>query len=242
MPVRRDRSILEAARRERGLTQEAVARRAGTTQSTLSAYERGAKSPTLAVTERILASLGYELTLQEPVTFHEVRFHSGTGTAHVPDRLWRLEPAECFAPVTLPVSNERQTFDMSDHQRRAEAYTWLLLHGSEDLLFDHVDGALLVDHWAQIAGSLDPAIRRAWAPLIGRAITDIVDAYLIASLRAGRPKRRLPLGRRGRLALIERLAARGLDPDKIRTLLQRRMDAQPLRRPSSRNPWADRWR
>jgi len=61
------RSLLETARGSRGLTQEAVARRSGTSQPTLSAYERGTKSPTLAVVERILHTLGYDLGLQPRV-------------------------------------------------------------------------------------------------------------------------------------------------------------------------------
>ncbi|MGH3998356.1 MAG: helix-turn-helix domain-containing protein, partial [Pseudonocardiaceae bacterium] len=59
------RSLLEAARVARGLTQQALARRSGTTQPTLSAYERGAKSPTLGVLDRILASLDFELGLND---------------------------------------------------------------------------------------------------------------------------------------------------------------------------------
>lgn len=66
------RSLLEAARLAQGLTQEAVARRSGTSQPTLSAYEPGTKSPTLAVVERILHTLGYDLGPNPRVTFRDV--------------------------------------------------------------------------------------------------------------------------------------------------------------------------
>src|SRR5690242_9582999 len=94
------RSLLEVARVARGLTQEAVARRSGTSQPTLSAYERGTKSPTLAVAERILHSLGFDLGLQPRVTFREVHGERG-GTYLVPDQLWRVDPPACFAPIDV---------------------------------------------------------------------------------------------------------------------------------------------
>lgn len=45
-----DRSyLIEWARRSRGMTQIELAEKAGTSQATLSAYERGLKSPSLKV-------------------------------------------------------------------------------------------------------------------------------------------------------------------------------------------------
>lgn len=40
-------SLIEIARRAAGLTQVELAKRAGTSQATLSAYERGLKTPSL---------------------------------------------------------------------------------------------------------------------------------------------------------------------------------------------------
>ena len=97
------RSLLEAARVARGLTQDAVARRSGTSQLTLSAYERGAKSPTLAVAVRIL---------------------------------------------------------------HTDAYAWLLQLGDEEQLFTHLEGALLVDAWPDVAPRLSAVLRRQWEPLL----------------------------------------------------------------------------
>ena len=72
------RSLLEIARASRGLTQDAVARRSGTSQPTLSAYERGTKLPTLAVVERILHALGYEPGLYPQAAFRDI----GDGDGH----------------------------------------------------------------------------------------------------------------------------------------------------------------
>ena len=135
------RSLLEVARVARGLTQEAVARRSRTSQPTLSAYERGTKSPTLAVVERILHSLGFELGLQPHVSFREVHRERG-GTYLVPDQLWRVDPPDCFAPVDVRgAGGNRRTSDLLNREGRIEAYSWLLTHGDEEHLFNHLDGA-----------------------------------------------------------------------------------------------------
>jgi transcriptional regulator with XRE-family HTH domain len=51
-------SELRSARRAAGLTQVELARRAGTSQPTLSAYETGSKSPSLNTFDRLLAASG----------------------------------------------------------------------------------------------------------------------------------------------------------------------------------------
>jgi transcriptional regulator with XRE-family HTH domain len=64
--------LLERARRFAGLSQEELAARAGTSRTTLSAYERGHKSPNLATASRIVESAGLELTTQPLVALAEV--------------------------------------------------------------------------------------------------------------------------------------------------------------------------
>lgn len=51
-------SVVETLRRRAGLTQRALARRAGTSQPTIAAYESGRKSPTLRTLERLARSCG----------------------------------------------------------------------------------------------------------------------------------------------------------------------------------------
>ena len=210
------RSLLETARVARGLTQEAVARRSGTSQPTLSAYERGTKSPTLAVVERILHAIGYELGSQPRVTFGEVK--AGSRTYLVPDQLWRVDPPDCFAPLTIDDDGRRRDVQLRHREGRVEAYAWLLTHGDETQLFEHVDGALLVDAWPDVAPHLPNQLRKLWGPLVFHAAEGWADDYLIASLRTARPPK---VSARARARAIKRLAEYGLSVDEIRAVLRR---------------------
>lgn len=62
-------SLLREARLAAGLSQAELADRSGTSQATLSDYERGAKTPSAATLERILAAGGRRLT-SEPASRH----------------------------------------------------------------------------------------------------------------------------------------------------------------------------
>lgn len=61
MDASRAGALIAAARLQAGLTQTELAERAGTTQPTISAYERGAKTPDLATLERVVAAAGFDL-------------------------------------------------------------------------------------------------------------------------------------------------------------------------------------
>lgn len=54
---------VRTARLEAGLTQAALARRAGTSQATISAYEHGRKEPSVETLARLLAAAGARLTV-----------------------------------------------------------------------------------------------------------------------------------------------------------------------------------
>lgn len=55
-------AILRDSRRRAGLTQAELARRAGTSQATISAYEHGRKEPSFETLGRLLAAAGARLT------------------------------------------------------------------------------------------------------------------------------------------------------------------------------------
>jgi transcriptional regulator with XRE-family HTH domain len=55
---------LRDARRRAGLTQAALAQRVGTSQATISAYESGAKQPTVQTFSRLLAATGMKLGVE----------------------------------------------------------------------------------------------------------------------------------------------------------------------------------
>jgi transcriptional regulator with XRE-family HTH domain len=67
------RHLIRIARRRAGLTQAALARRAATSQTAISAYESGRRSPSVATLSRILDAAGFELRMRlaEPDT-HDV--------------------------------------------------------------------------------------------------------------------------------------------------------------------------
>jgi transcriptional regulator with XRE-family HTH domain len=210
------RSLLEAARVARGLTQEAVARRSGTSQPTLSAYERGTKSPTLAVAARILHSLGFDLGLQPRVTFREVHGERG-GTYLVPDQLWRVDPHSCFAPIDVrDAGRNLHTSDLLNRESRIEAYAWLLTYGDEEQVFNHLDGALLVDAWPDLAPRLPAALRSEWQPLV----RDAAMGWLADERARWRGDLGRPISRRARERAIRQLASRGLTADEIRRTLR----------------------
>lgn len=54
---------LRAARQRAGMTQAALAQRAGTSQATVSAYERGHKQPSVETFARLLAAAGSRLAV-----------------------------------------------------------------------------------------------------------------------------------------------------------------------------------
>jgi transcriptional regulator with XRE-family HTH domain len=210
------RSLLEVARVARGLTQEAVARRSGTSQPTLSAYERGTKSPTLAVAERILHSLGFDLGLQPRVTFREVHGERG-GTYLVPDQLWRVDPPACFAPIDVRGADRSlRTSDLLNREGRIEAYAWLLTHGDEVQLFNHLDCALVVDAWVDLAPRLPAELRSEWQPLV----RDAALGWLAEERARWQDEHGKPISRRVRERAIRQLASRGLTADEIRRTLR----------------------
>lgn len=57
---------LRRARRAHGLTQAELARAAGTSQATISAYESGRKAPSAPTLDRLLAACGAELRVVRP--------------------------------------------------------------------------------------------------------------------------------------------------------------------------------
>ena len=65
-------ALVELARIRAGLTQAALARRADTSQTAISAYELGAKMPSLETLERILAAAGFDLRMSlAPIDDHD---------------------------------------------------------------------------------------------------------------------------------------------------------------------------
>ena len=167
--------MLLKARRASGLSQDALASRAGTSRPTLSAYERGRKSPSLSTTVRILGKAGFGLQLVRRVEFVERAGERGR-TILVPTSLSRLSVAEAMASVVLPLhlnwSAPGRRFVMRDRRQRARVYELVLREGTPNDVLAYVDGALLMDLWDELV--LPPSLRSAWAPLVQFSNTDLV--------------------------------------------------------------------
>jgi len=162
--------LLEQVRGRAGLTQEELARRAGTSRPTLSAYEHGRKSPTVATFARLLAEAGWELAAEPRVSFtrHLVRGKP----IWVPDRLPRLDAASALAAVALPVhldwSSPGRVFDLGKRGDRARVYEIVLQEGRPADILAYVDGLLLADLWDDLV--LPGTVRSEWSPVIAAAV------------------------------------------------------------------------
>ena len=154
--------LLEVARRASGLTQADLAARSGTSQATVSAYERGLKSPTLKVAGRILEAAGYDLNLRRLIDWVE---HEAPGVGHfwVPSTLWNVETPDCFAILEfadLVGDGPVRQWDMHDRAQRKGVYEQLLQGGTPEEMIRWIDGPLLVDVWEELA--LPAVVREAW--------------------------------------------------------------------------------
>lgn len=169
--LRMTSNLLEHVRQHAGLTQQQLASRAGTSRPTLSAYEHGHKSPTLATVERILDGAGFELSAVPKVAFHEITRDHGR-PFFVADRLWRLPIEEALADIVLPMelnwSYPGRLFHLRDRRQRARCYEITLREGMPSDMKRYIDGALLVDLWTDLV--LPREIRDAWLPVIDAAV------------------------------------------------------------------------
>jgi transcriptional regulator with XRE-family HTH domain len=168
--------LVARLRRASGLSQAELARRAGTSRPTLSAYEHGSKSPSLDTVERLAGAAGQDLEFRPKIAFQDVAGPRGR-TVQVPARLPRLEPNAAFAEIELPLtlnwSQPGRVFRLADRGDRARLYELVLREGAPEDILRFVDGVLLVDLWAELM--LPKYLRGAWEPLIQNAINGSVD-------------------------------------------------------------------
>ncbi|GAA1971309.1 hypothetical protein GCM10009798_35220 [Nocardioides panacihumi] len=163
-------TIIELARRSAGLTQTELARRAGTTQSAVSMYERRRKVPLLDVAERLMQAADTDLGMVTTVVW-EVDFLPGLKEFWYPSRLWRVEVPGCFDRVRMPDlvgGTGRGEWDLADRVQRRGLYENLLVRGSQYMMQRWVDGALLVDLWAEL--TLPAQVRERWEPVVAAAL------------------------------------------------------------------------
>jgi transcriptional regulator with XRE-family HTH domain len=155
--------LLVGARQATGLSQASLAKLAGTSRPTLSAYEHGRKSPTLETAARIIGVAGFELSLTPRIAFHEAAVDRGRPIL-VPNTLPRLPLEDALAVVELPLhlnwSDRGRRFDLRDRRQRAHVYELVLREGRPLDVLSYLDGALLIDLWSELV--LPVAVRAAW--------------------------------------------------------------------------------
>src|SRR6476646_723323 len=121
--------LLGRARLDAGLSQEELAHRAHTSRTTLSAYENGRKSTTLATVERLLSKTGFALALVPELEFVRRPLARGRVT-EVPTALPRLPIARALARVKLPLrlnwSEPGRVFNLANRADRARVYEIVL--------------------------------------------------------------------------------------------------------------------
>jgi transcriptional regulator with XRE-family HTH domain len=162
--------LLVRSRLAAGLTQDELARRAGTSRETVSAYEHGRKSPTMATAARLLAECGAELDAVPRIEFMSRPVGHGR-TAMVPTRLSRLPVAAALATVVLPLhlnwSAPGRAFRLADRAERARVYEMVIREGGPEDVLAYIDGVLLVDLWPDLV--LPRLVRTAWDPVVTAA-------------------------------------------------------------------------
>lgn len=85
-------SIVKEARRRAGLTQAALAKRAGVPKSTVGRIESGARAPSAELVERLVRAAGLEVTISLSAP--------DPGTDSLFERTLRRSPAERLADAT----------------------------------------------------------------------------------------------------------------------------------------------
>lgn len=163
-------NLLAEARLIAGISKAELARRSGTSRSTLSAYEHGRVSPTVDTLERVLASTRHHLEISSTPTWHRIEVGHGR-VANVPDVLTRLSLSTAIGRVELPLhlewSSRNRSVDLADRRQRLRLYEVVLREGRPVDIECFVDGALLVDAWDDMV--LPRQIRAAWQPAIDEA-------------------------------------------------------------------------
>ncbi len=159
--------LITEVREAAGLSKTELAARAGTSRSTLSAYEHGRVSPTLETAERILGVTGHRLATVPVLEWLEVEIGGGR-SGFVSDGLPELPVREAVRVFEMPLhldwSVPNRVVDLGDRRQRARAYEVVLREGRPIEIESIVDGALLVDLWDDLV--LPRQLRAAWQEVI----------------------------------------------------------------------------
>jgi transcriptional regulator with XRE-family HTH domain len=165
--------LVSSARRRAGLSQRALAERAGTSQAAIARYETGRHVPDLRTLTRLVAACGLELSLDvRPADAPDKRRgRSGSESAvvrpvavpgDVDDPAINKASGIVELPERVRWSGPPRTYDLSDRQDRARVYEQVLREGSDDDVRRFIRLDDLADLWDDL---LVPGhVRDAWEP------------------------------------------------------------------------------
>ena len=166
--------LLARVRRGAGLSQDELARRAGTSRTAVSAYEHGRKSPALDTVDRLVSAAGYELDARPRVEFVRVPGARGRDV-FVPTALPRLPVEQALATVELPL-----TLNWSQPGRSFGSLTGVIGRGSMSWccarahrLTSSVTSTAYCWWTCGTSWCFPRAVRAAWSPLIAQIIGDV---------------------------------------------------------------------
>ncbi|MGD9752561.1 MAG: helix-turn-helix domain-containing protein [Acidimicrobiia bacterium] len=166
---------LQRARAASMRTQAVVAERSGVARPNIAAFEAGRREPRWGTAVRVLEAAGARVVIEDPVAWS---WTSGRRPYAVPSRLWRLSVRQAVRVLTpgleLWWSGPARSFDLADRADRLRAYEVVLREGTPEAIEAVVDGALLIDGWADLV--LPAELRRAWQPLIDAAMGSVDQA------------------------------------------------------------------
>jgi transcriptional regulator with XRE-family HTH domain len=189
-------TVIREARLRADISQHELARRARTSQATLSAYESGSKQPSIPTLVRILEAAGFEprirlspvrhpageITRSKPSTKSPglpptgsplpVVMHGSFRNRPIvtPAKPWesaiRPDARAVILPVTLDWSPAGRRRDLADPAERASVYGKILREGTPEDVVHWVDLDALVDVWHDLG--LPRPVARAWETMLRR--------------------------------------------------------------------------
>lgn len=162
-------SALRAARSTAGLTQAALAQRAGIARPNIAAYEHGRREPLFDTAMTLLNAAEAQVAIEPTI---EWKWTDDRRPYAIPSRLWRLPPAEClrrFDPGPhLWWSGPRRVLDLAQRGDRLRAFELVLREGTPRDIEAIVDGVLLCEAWPDL--TLPRPLRTAWNALIAERV------------------------------------------------------------------------
>lgn len=166
MIVQTPGELIRTARVRSRLSQRELARRAGTSPTAISQYERGRRDPGVATLRRILGAAGFGLRMELAdlpvgISARSVPIPSDLDSGPGPRERGRV-----VLPLHVRWSGPDREYDLSDRGDRARVYEQVMSEGTEGDVRRFVDVDEVVEMWDELV--LPRHVRRAWADWLRR--------------------------------------------------------------------------